>query len=80
MAVEPDTDRQARAEIEVTPEMVEAGIQELREYHIGQPWEEIVEAVFVAMRLEQLDMRGQLGGLCNGISEVLHGKSTDGDS
>ena len=42
--------RQAGVEVEVTPEMIEAGVQELREKCFGQPYEIIVEDVYWAMR------------------------------
>lgn len=38
----------------ITPEMIEAGVLELREKAFGEPLEEIVAAVFLAMKIEQL--------------------------
>ena len=47
-----DGDRLAQ-EIEVTPEMIEAGMDRLRDFRIGQRLEEIVEAVYLAMEIER---------------------------
>ena len=38
--------------IEVTPEMIEAGIQEAREHQLGKPIRELVVSVYIAMALE----------------------------
>lgn len=39
----------ATAEIEVTPAMVEAGVEEAREFPLGAPLADLVVAVFSAM-------------------------------
>lgn len=41
--------RDRPVEIEITPEMIEAGVMELREHSIGECMEDIVEAVWVVM-------------------------------
>ena len=41
--------------IEVTPEMVEAGVCEAREHPLGGSLQELVTKVFLAMLLERLD-------------------------
>lgn len=45
-------DRPALKVIEVTPAMIEAGIDELREHHIGDDLKYVVETVFRAMAYE----------------------------
>lgn len=37
------------AEIEITPEMVEAGVWEAREHPLGAPLSDLVRTVFIAM-------------------------------
>jgi hypothetical protein len=39
--------------VEVTPEMIEAGVHVLREFRFGQRESEIVEAVYLAMTFER---------------------------
>ena len=47
------TDRPVRKkEIEITPEMIEAGIQEMQTWHLGQDPRLILEAIFYAMFFE----------------------------
>jgi hypothetical protein len=36
-------------EISVTPEMIEAGVRQLREHHFGEILEEVVAGVFLVM-------------------------------
>lgn len=38
-----------KKEIVVTPEMIQAGLDELHEHYIGQNWAEVLENVFRAM-------------------------------
>lgn len=38
--------------IDITPEMIAAGVSAVRDFRIGEPWERIVEAVFIAMIAE----------------------------
>ena len=45
-------------EIEITPEMIEAGVSRLGEFCFGQPQEEIVEALYLAMEIERRFMAG----------------------
>lgn len=45
--------RPARNEIEITSQMIEAGVYALRTFHFGQAEAEIVEAVFIAMMAER---------------------------
>ncbi len=40
-----DTER----EIEVTPEMIEAGLEEMRVYESGDSWESLVREIYLAM-------------------------------
>lgn len=40
---------QTGAQIEVTPAMVEAGVEEIREHHVGDDLGYVVESVFRAM-------------------------------
>jgi hypothetical protein len=47
--------RELIPEIVVTPEMVNAGIEELREHTIGEDWNYVLECVFRAMAYENLD-------------------------
>ena len=39
--------------IEITPEMIEAGVYEARTHHLGEPLAELVRKVYVAMVLEE---------------------------
>jgi hypothetical protein len=48
----PATDRPA-FEIEITPAMIDAGVRRLRDFHFGEPEDRIVEAVYLAMAIEQ---------------------------
>lgn len=45
--------RQAGAEIEITPAMIEAGVFEAREHTLGEPLAELVQRVFLAMTVER---------------------------
>jgi hypothetical protein len=38
--------------VEITPQMIEAGIVELRRHCIGEPIEEVIRDVFLMMALE----------------------------
>jgi hypothetical protein len=38
--------------IEVTPEMIAAGLEELRDHHLGDDWPYVLESVFRAMLYE----------------------------
>ena len=40
-------------EIEITPEMIEAGIYALRQFRFGQREADIVEAIYFAMEIER---------------------------
>ena len=42
--------------IEVTPEMLDAGIYEAREHQLGAPLADLVRNVFVAMALQQASL------------------------
>lgn len=42
----------SKQQIEITPEMIEAGIVELRRHCIGEPMEEVLRDVFLMMALE----------------------------
>lgn len=44
--------RQASAQIEVTPQMIEAGVEEMREHNIGDDLGYVVEVVYRAMAYE----------------------------
>ena len=44
---------EGQAGIEITEEMIEAGVAALRDFHIGQDEGEIVQAVFLAMAIER---------------------------
>ncbi len=51
-----DKERQAGAEVEITREMVEAGVEVLREAHLGDDLKNLARKVFIAMKIEsQLD-------------------------
>ncbi len=50
-----DDSLQAGAEIVVTPEMIEAGVAELRERVFGECLHEVVIDVFIAMASQQYD-------------------------
>lgn len=39
-------------EIEITAAMIEAGVDEMRRFQFDEPLSRIVEAVYIAMRLE----------------------------
>jgi hypothetical protein len=49
-----DSDRQAGA-IEITEKMIEAGCYAAREYCLGLPLADLVERIYLAMRIEALD-------------------------
>lgn len=48
--------RQAGAEIEVTPAMIEAGMSELRQHMLGENLECVIEEVFRAMAYESPEL------------------------
>lgn len=43
---------QSVSEIEITPEMIEAGAMEMRRFQIGEPLGRVAEAVYLAMVIE----------------------------
>ncbi len=43
---------EAAAEIEITPQMIAAGVDAFRSHHFGEPEARIVEAIFLAMAIE----------------------------
>lgn len=45
---------QVNAGIEITPQMVEAGVIEARVHCLGSPLADMVTSVYVAMRLEDM--------------------------
>ena len=46
-------------EIEVTPEMIEAGLYELAEHRLGEPLELVLEDVFRAMAYARPESHGK---------------------
>lgn len=43
---------QLTGKIEITPEMIEAGVYEAREHFLGAPLSDLVRKVFIAMTVE----------------------------
>ncbi len=62
-------------EIEITPEMVAAGVYEANEHCLGEGLQGLVSNVFIAMRLEEL-YAGRLS-LRNKVAEVIDEKLTN---
>lgn len=48
-----DSSQQVSAEIEITPAMIEAGVQALGDFNLTEPWSRIIEGVYLAMELER---------------------------
>jgi len=49
-----DKDKQTSKGIEITPAMIEAGMDALREYHLGDDMSYVIEMVYRAMHHENL--------------------------
>lgn len=47
-------DKMASAGIEITPAMIEAGMDALREYHLGDDMSYVIEMVYRAMHYEYI--------------------------
>lgn len=47
-------DRPALTELVITPQMIEVGILEAREWSIGEPISRLVEAVYAAMEFQRV--------------------------
>jgi hypothetical protein len=57
-------------EIEVTSAMIEAGVYAAREHRLGLPLNDLVHAIYVAMRTEELNTKRSC--LLNEGSKVIH--------
>ncbi len=53
--------RQAGDEIQITQQMIDAGVYAAREHCLGEELQSLVFAVFMAMRIEELNSKGLRG-------------------